>query len=124
MTKQLPGTDITATLNAKDAEGNPLDLTNLSSFVIYAFVKPNRIIAQFAYPAAANYNEIHPDSDLTSGEIRICIPGSKTKELSDQKIHLVMYARTDDAEPVTFGTAEGTAYELVHITASPNPVMP
>lgn len=124
ITKQLPGTDIIATLAAKDADGAAIDLTALQGFVLYAYVKPNRIIAQFAEPSAINYSEIDSESDLASGIIKIKIPGDKTKELSDQKIHLVMYARTDGPEPVVFGTAEGTAYELVHITSSPNPAMP
>lgn len=123
-TKQLPGTDIIATLNAKDADGNELNLENLSGFVLYAYVKPNRIISQFAYPATNNYSEIDDSSDLANGEIKIKIPGAKTKELSDNKIHLVMYARTNDSEPAIFGTIDGASYELVHITSSPNPTLP
>lgn len=124
ITKQLPGTDIIATLNAKSADGGVIDLTSLSGFAIYIYIKPNRIIAQFAYPPATNYAEIDNASNLASGEIKIKIPGEKTKELSDNKIHLVMYARTNDTVPIIFGTADGTSYELVHITSSPNPALP
>lgn len=123
-TKQLPGTDILATLNVKDADGNELNLEELAGFSIYAYIKPNRIISQFAYPAATNYAEIEDDSNLSSGEIKIKIPGEKTKELSDNKIHLVMYARTDNTVPIIFGTTDGVSYELVYITSSPNPALP
>jgi hypothetical protein len=122
ITRQLPGTDITASITVNDSEGNPIDLTNLSGYYLIAFIKPNRIIARFAFPPTSGYLDVESAHDInpTAGQIKIHIPAEKTKDINNQVIHLVFYAKTNDDPSITFGTAEGIAYELVHITNSPH----
>lgn len=98
--------------------GDPLDLADYTNVFLYAFVKPNRMIAQFAKETTTDHLTMTPTSE--PGEVTITIPASRTKGLRDTMIHLVPKAVVDDSgTPFEIGPDEGKSFEMVYITLNP-----
>lgn len=123
---RLPGTRINAKLTLNKPDGSPYDLTTASNYLIYAYVRPGRIIAQFSREAIDGYTLADETGlDPSSGETRIIIEGSKTKDLKDTTILLVPYIQFDDAgTDFMIGADDGKSTELATITTAPQPEPP
>lgn len=118
--KRLPGSTIIAQITFLEPDGTtPFNLSQNSNYIVYAFVLPNRIIAQFSRETIEGYSDLEI-IDANDGIAQITIPGNLTKGLKEQQIYAVAYGQADDSgNPVPFGTINGAMYELCYITQSP-----
>lgn len=129
---RAPGARINAKLVLRrppvddDTPGDPYDLTEYDNYLIYAFVKGPRVIAQFSREDITGYIAADESGlDPTAGETRIVIPGNKTKDLKDQTIYIFPYIQFNDSGEFDFmGPDEGKYFELATITLSANPAPP
>lgn len=118
--KRLPGSTLIAEITFLQSDGTtPYNLSQNDNYLVYCFVKPNRVIAQFSRENITGYDTLEIVNAAT-GIARIKIPGSKTKGLNEQQIYAVAFGQADDSgTPLPFGTKDGTMYELCYITQAP-----